>query len=429
MCTSPPSPLPAHPDALRVGLLISPVPKCLPIYPSFYASPSPGVFTSPLPYFCQFVQRFSPSSLRQFHRGSACALTESPTPMHDPLDGYSHLQWPDLSATRSPLDGACVASAKVSLPALDSSVNVPHLVLAAIARVVGAYCGVTDLLFALPVDEAFNVGLVRVSWTDEDSWSQILAVVGTGIAHALAHATTLAAVKKSLSLAEHQPPCIALVVLDQDASHSQIEYPVIFSYSSAKSLLQLSAAMDIVHPSISDQIVAQTSEIIYHAVTKPASKVSLIPSLQSSLMSACERGTDDEVASFYSRVTKVDFAPDYLDLRASDSPSRTAVRWYPNLSLEDEEQEFEALSYLEFDRKANQVAHWLLRQGLQPEDRIAVCLDRNLKYHTAVFGIMRAGGCYVPVRSQMSFSSYIHLKTCYILSRLTPTSLSSVKSI
>lgn len=326
--------------------------------------------------------------------------------MHDPLDGYTHIEWPDLSATRSPLDGAHVASATVAQPVSDRSINVAHFVLTAIARVIGAYCGVTDLLFALQAREAHNVGLVRISWTDEESWSQVVARVSAEIAHAHAHTTTLSAVKKSLSLAENQHPFLALVVLDQDVAYSQAEYPAIFSYNSTNALLQLSAAMTVVHPSISDQIVSQTGEIVCHAVVNSISKISPIPSLQSYLMSACERGTDEQVAAFYSQVTRVDFAPDYLAQRSSDSPSHTAVRWYPNLSLDDEQQEFEALSYLELDRKANQVAHWLLQQGLEPEDRVAVCLDRNLNYHVAVFGIMRAGGCYVPVRSQRFCLNY-----------------------
>jgi hypothetical protein len=217
--------------------------------------------------------------------------------MYDPVEGYNHLEWPDLSSTRSPLNGAQVASAEVPLPALDSSVNVTHFVLAAISRIVGAYCGVTDLLLALQVKEVFNIGLVRVSWTDEESWSQVVARVSTSIAHAHAHPTTLSAVRKLLSLSEHQHPCMALIVLDQDVSHSQIDYPVIFSYNSAKSLLQLSAAMAILHPSVSNQIVLQTSEIVHCAITHSASNVSSITCSQPHLMSACERGTNEEVAS------------------------------------------------------------------------------------------------------------------------------------
>ncbi|KAI6005462.1 hypothetical protein EDD15DRAFT_2211895 [Pisolithus albus] len=32
-----------------------------------------------------------------------------------------------------------------------------------------------------------------------------------------------------------------------------------------------------------------------------------------------------------------------------------------------------------------------------PEDKVAVCIDRNPMFHVVLFGILRSCGCYVPV--------------------------------
>ncbi|WP_216206335.1 non-ribosomal peptide synthetase [Amycolatopsis aidingensis] len=54
-------------------------------------------------------------------------------------------------------------------------------------------------------------------------------------------------------------------------------------------------------------------------------------------------------------------------------------------------------TYRELNRRANQVAWWLLDSGLRPEDRVAVIADRNPEWASAVLGTLKAGGAYLPV--------------------------------
>jgi len=58
------------------------------------------------------------------------------------------------------------------------------------------------------------------------------------------------------------------------------------------------------------------------------------------------------------------------------------------------------LSYAEFDKAANRLAHFLISKGLQPEQRVAVCMDRSIELVIALHGIMRAAGVYVPLDPQ-----------------------------
>lgn len=57
----------------------------------------------------------------------------------------------------------------------------------------------------------------------------------------------------------------------------------------------------------------------------------------------------------------------------------------------------QALSYLELNERANQFAHYLRTCGVQPQTRIAVCMDRSIQLIVAILGILKAGGAYIPL--------------------------------
>ncbi len=55
------------------------------------------------------------------------------------------------------------------------------------------------------------------------------------------------------------------------------------------------------------------------------------------------------------------------------------------------------LSYQELNQRANQLAHYLLQQGLQANSLVAVCLERRPNMLVAVLAILKAGAAYVPL--------------------------------
>jgi amino acid adenylation domain-containing protein len=68
------------------------------------------------------------------------------------------------------------------------------------------------------------------------------------------------------------------------------------------------------------------------------------------------------------------------------------------------------VSYAALNRRANQLAHALIARGVQPEDRIGLCVDRSLDLFVALLGIFKAGACYVPLdpeypRERLQFSA------------------------
>ncbi|MCU6499293.1 amino acid adenylation domain-containing protein [Rugamonas sp. A1-17] len=59
--------------------------------------------------------------------------------------------------------------------------------------------------------------------------------------------------------------------------------------------------------------------------------------------------------------------------------------------------EDKSLSYLDLNKRANRLAHYLRQCGVGPESRIALCADRSLEMIVGLLAILKAGGAYVPI--------------------------------
>ncbi|CAI2767104.1 non-ribosomal peptide synthetase [Flavobacterium collinsii] len=59
--------------------------------------------------------------------------------------------------------------------------------------------------------------------------------------------------------------------------------------------------------------------------------------------------------------------------------------------------EGEALSYKELNEKSNQLGHYLIEQGVEPDTLVGICLERSLEMLIGILGILKSGGAYVPV--------------------------------
>ena len=55
------------------------------------------------------------------------------------------------------------------------------------------------------------------------------------------------------------------------------------------------------------------------------------------------------------------------------------------------------LTYAQLNQRANQLAHYLKRFGVDAERRVGVCLDRSLEALVTLLAIFKAGGAYVPL--------------------------------
>src|SRR5215813_1026952 len=77
--------------------------------------------------------------------------------------------------------------------------------------------------------------------------------------------------------------------------------------------------------------------------------------------------------------------------------------------------EDEELSYAQLNARANQLAHFLVEQGIRPDDRVAICVERSLEMVVGLLGILKAGGAYVPLDP-----GYPRERLAYLLSDSAP---------
>jgi amino acid adenylation domain-containing protein len=57
----------------------------------------------------------------------------------------------------------------------------------------------------------------------------------------------------------------------------------------------------------------------------------------------------------------------------------------------------EQLNYGELEIKANQLANYLIAQGLQPNSLVGLCIERSIDMVVAILAILKAGSAYVPM--------------------------------
>ncbi|MEM9819581.1 MAG: amino acid adenylation domain-containing protein, partial [Bacteroidota bacterium] len=55
------------------------------------------------------------------------------------------------------------------------------------------------------------------------------------------------------------------------------------------------------------------------------------------------------------------------------------------------------LTYKELEEKSNQLAHYLVEQGVQPNTLVSVCMNRSIDLITSILAILKTGAAYVPI--------------------------------
>ena len=75
-----------------------------------------------------------------------------------------------------------------------------------------------------------------------------------------------------------------------------------------------------------------------------------------------------------------------FDAQAQRTPDATAVSFGHR-----------RLSYGELQRRSNQLAHYLRREGVGPDALVAIYMERSLEMVVAALGVLKAGGAYLPI--------------------------------
>jgi amino acid adenylation domain-containing protein len=83
-----------------------------------------------------------------------------------------------------------------------------------------------------------------------------------------------------------------------------------------------------------------------------------------------------------------------------------------------------SISYYDLERKSNQLAQMLLKNGVKSGDRIGILLGKCFESIVSIMGILKTGGCYVPIDPSAPATRVIHiLRHCSIVILITSNHL------
>jgi long-chain acyl-CoA synthetase len=80
----------------------------------------------------------------------------------------------------------------------------------------------------------------------------------------------------------------------------------------------------------------------------------------------------------------------FLEHSAKLSPDKTAL-------IHEEIR----VTYSQINSQANQLAHWLINEGITKGDRVALVLENCLEYVVSYYGVLKAGGVVAPLSSDL----------------------------
>lgn len=86
--------------------------------------------------------------------------------------------------------------------------------------------------------------------------------------------------------------------------------------------------------------------------------------------------------------------------------------------------EKEHLTYQELNERSNQLAHYLKSLGVRAEVMVGICLERTINTVIGLLGILKAGGCYIPLDP-----AYPQERLAYIVENSQPLILLTQQSL
>ncbi|ANQ72823.1 non-ribosomal peptide synthetase [Rhodococcus sp. 008] len=167
-------------------------------------------------------------------------------------------------------------------------------------------------------------------------------------------------------------------------------------------------ATDLFDESSAKSIGKRLISVLEAMVADPSVRVGdvdMFDSGERSLVLESWNGTAHEVAD----VSLVDV----FDAQVAASPDSVAVSF-----------EGVSLSYAEFDSRVNRLARYLVSVGVGPESLVGVAVRRSVDLLVAVYGVLKAGGGYVPVDPDQPAE-----RNAYVLESASPVCVISTSDV
>ncbi|WP_318212295.1 non-ribosomal peptide synthase/polyketide synthase [Streptomyces sp. SJL17-1] len=144
---------------------------------------------------------------------------------------------------------------------------------------------------------------------------------------------------------------------------------------------EVTAAAELFEPDTVRRIVDGLTQVLDAVTAEPGTRLSAVP-----VLDAAERHR--------MLVEWNDTATDLEPATIGDLFAAHVARTPDAIAVSDTTAE---ITYAELDARAQRLARYLTGRGVGPETVVAVCLDRGVDLMTALLGVVKAGGAYMPL--------------------------------
>jgi len=313
------------------------------------------------------------------------------------LADYSFQALPDLgTGLRDPPKGTHYISSDI-IDVIENDFPVNSFLRAAFFKVVLLYLDTRDFLFADLSSGCYTP--VRAQIRDEQSLRDFVLELEEKAR--LGGTCDLGEIRQALGLKDGESPLPVVFVWGEDNVPGYVQSSMTLVGQGSKVHFHCdSTVMSLQTAEVFlNQVVATLGFIVSH-LDDPVTSPLKIPQ---SLISACENEYNPASA---------ELTPLWLMHNASSRPDAVAHEVYKTLA-----EPPEVVTYGALNSRSNRLARWLVGNGLQKEDKVAVCRMRDAHFYVAHAAIFKSGGCYVSVCTS---SAFLRLFVHTLSSRLIP---------
>ncbi|KAH8678786.1 hypothetical protein BGZ60DRAFT_428607 [Tricladium varicosporioides] len=175
-------------------------------------------------------------------------------------------------------------------------------------------------------------------------------------------------------------------VVREEAS---VDYAISFEIqplASGSVVLRLTSREDMIPATQSEIILRQYDALLMDTLENPQGAADLAPIVSNELLSI----TPAKEIEIPSTVTLLH---EFVERGAMHWPNKKALEFATSLGTGNLKSQ--SWTYNELNGKANQIAHLLLKRGIEPGQIVAVCFDKCPEASFAIIGILKAGYAYV----------------------------------
>ncbi|MFE0179163.1 amino acid adenylation domain-containing protein, partial [Streptomyces sp. NPDC059002] len=170
-------------------------------------------------------------------------------------------------------------------------------------------------------------------------------------------------------------------------------YPLTLNSSDPYMRLSLDYQNDLYDRDTAGMIAARLVRVLDQVLDDPTVPVGAVEVLAEDERDWLVRRVNDTT-----HPVAADTLPGAFEAQADRTPDRVAVIG-----------ERETLTYEEFNRRANRLAHWLIEQGAGPEQLVAVRIPRSVELLVAIYAVVKAGAAYLPVDPELPEARVRHV--------------------